>query len=175
MWIYFSRLICHQCYNQIWSWFWLPNATGIHEHWTREGHISDRGSVPCSDLTSSGKMHRPTEKRSDLDPGTQTQSQTQTRPRHTCTYLYCWWSLVLRVFAMKRSASFSRFLEYSISISDFFLKKSCRSWRSCTLISVCWSRHFCCSTSWARISEDTDRHNQVRWMSRTTHTKVRGL
>ena len=72
-------------------------------------------------------------------------------------YLYCWWSLVLRVLAMKRSASFSRFLEYSISISDFFRKKSWRSCSSWTLMSVCWSRHFCCSTSWARISEETEQ------------------
>lgn len=78
-------------------------------------------------------------------------------------YLYCWWSLVLRVFAMKRSASFSRFLEYSISISAFFLKKSWRSCSSWTLISVCWSRHFCCSTSCARISEKTrEESKQIR-------------
>lgn len=70
------------------------------------------------------------------------------------SYLYCWWSLVLLVFAMNLSASFSRFREYSISISDFLRKKSCRSWRSCTLISVCCSRHFCCSMSWARISNE---------------------
>ncbi len=69
------------------------------------------------------------------------------------THLYCWWSLVLLVLAMKRSASFSRLREYSISISDFLRKKSWRSWRSWTLMSVCCSRHFCCSTSWARISE----------------------
>lgn len=68
------------------------------------------------------------------------------------TYLYCWWSLVLLVLAMKRSASFSRLREYSISISAFFRKKSWRSCRSWTLISVCCSIHFCCSTSWARIS-----------------------
>lgn len=111
------------------------------------------------------KMHRPTEKGSDLDPG------TQTRPRRTCTYLYCWWSLVLRVLAMNLSASFSRFLEYSISISDFFLKKSCRSWRSCTLISVCWSRHFCCSTSWARISENTE--TQLGQIDIYNHTSQR--
>lgn len=85
--------------------------------------------------------------------------QTKTASPH----LYCWWSLVLRVFAIKRSASFSRFLEYSISISAFFLKKSWRSCSSWTLISVCWSRHFCCSTSWARISEETQQVNkQVR-------------
>lgn len=100
------------------------------------------------------KMHRPTEKGSDLDPG------TQTRPRRTCTYLYCWWSLVLRVLAMNLSASFSRFLEYSVSISAFFLKKSCRSCSSCTLISVCCSRHRCCSTSWARTSTHRYTHNQ---------------
>lgn len=80
----------------------------------------------------------------------------------TDPYLYCWWSLVLRVFAMKRSASFSRFLEYSISISDFFLKKSWRSCSSWTLMSVCWSKHFCCSTSWARISGGTPARKQVR-------------
>lgn len=55
---------------------------------------------------------------------------------------------------MNLSANFSRFREYSISISDFLRKKSCRSWRSCTLISVCCSRHFCCSMSWARISNE---------------------
>lgn len=55
---------------------------------------------------------------------------------------------------MNLSANFSKFREYSISISDFLRKKSCRSWRSCTLISVCCSRHFCCSMSWARISNE---------------------
>lgn len=77
------------------------------------------------------------------------------------THLYCWWSLVLLVLAMKRSASFSKLREYSISISDFLRKKSWRSCRSWTLISVCCSRHFCCSTSWARISgEKTNKQEQ---------------
>lgn len=86
------------------------------------------------------------------------------KPVSTDAYLYCWWSLVLRVFAMKRSASFSRFLEYSISISDFFLKKSWRSCSSWTLMSVCWSKHFCCSTSWARISGGTQVSKRIRMM-----------
>ena len=80
---------------------------------------------------------------------------------HTSSYLYCWWSLVLRVLAMNLSASFSRFLEYSVSISAFFLKKSCRSCSSCTLISVCCSKHRCCSTSWARTSTHRYTYNQI--------------
>lgn len=77
------------------------------------------------------------------------------------SYLYCWWSLVLLVFAMNLSANFSRFREYSVSISAFFRKKSCRSCRSWTRISVCCSRHFCCSTSWARISKE--RRESTGW------------
>lgn len=89
--------------------------------------------------------------------------------RSRLPYLYCWWSLVLRVFAIKRSASFSRFLEYSVSISAFFLKKSWRSCSSWTRISVCWSRHFCCSTSWARISAETqDGENMQMRMQLTS-------
>lgn len=79
---------------------------------------------------------------------------------HTHPYLYCWWSFVLRVLAMNLSASFSRFLEYSVSISDFFLKKSCRSWSSWTRISVCCSRHRCCSTNWVRTSTQEEAQNK---------------
>lgn len=83
------------------------------------------------------------------------------------THLYCWWSLVLLVLAMKRSASFSRLREYSISISDFLRKKSWRSCRSWTLISVCCSRHFCCSTSWARISAHRQKKNISQYVDKS--------
>jgi len=85
-------------------------------------------------------------------------THTHTHAHTTSTHLYCWWSLVLRVLAINRSASFSKLREYSLSISAFFLKKSCRSWRSWTLMSVCCSRHFCCSTNWDRISAHTHTH-----------------
>lgn len=74
---------------------------------------------------------------------------------------------------MNLSANFSRFREYSISISDFLRKKSCRSWRSCTLISVCCSRHFCCSTSWARISKKRRTCHSSQWKQmRTEHYQL---
>lgn len=75
---------------------------------------------------------------------------------------------------MNLSANFSRFREYSISISDFLRKKSCRSWRSCTLISVCCSRHFCCSMSWARISNKRRTCHTSQWKQmRTEHYQLK--
>lgn len=96
-------------------------------------------------------------KKKNLSPREMMQSRLspwEQEPESSLPYLYCWWSLVLLVLAMNLSASFSRFREYSVSISAFFRKKSCRSWSSWTRISVCCSRHFCCSTSWARISKE---------------------
>lgn len=115
------------------------------------------------DQGATGGFMKPVSQMPKLCPNPQNKSKPNWT-RLTDAYLYCWWSLVLRVFAMKRSASFSRFLEYSISISDFFLKKSWRSCSSWTLMSVCWSKHFCCSTSWARISGRTQGRKQIRMM-----------
>lgn len=58
-----------------------------------------------------------------------------------------WCSLELRILEENRSASFSRLLEYSSSISAFLRKNSCRSCSSCRRDSDCCSRHLNCSTS----------------------------
>lgn len=136
-----------------------------HTFYFYSHHNSEQFNKVCffHKQDAAGRLIKPVSKSSKLCP-------RKTEPSLTDAYLYCWWSLVLRVLAMKRSASFSRFLEYSISISDFFLKKSWRSCSSWTLMSVCWSKHFCCSTSCARISGGTQVCKWIRMMPQPVGT-----
>lgn len=76
-----------------------------------------------------------------------------------------WCSLELRILEEKRSASFSRLLEYSSSISAFLRKNSCRSCSSCRRDSDCCSRHLNCSTSWVRISARTQKRGRRKYVS----------
>lgn len=93
--------------------------------------------------------------------------------RELHAYLNWWCSLELRILEENLSASFSRFLEYSNSISAFLRKNSWRSCRSCNRDSDCCSKHLNCSTNWVRISGSTKLGGGGRKHYRTSLSRVR--